>query len=137
MSLKTINLTECKSILERIRAKTADYSWIWEMCAGHPSPTEIYAKARQEVDPERPYFFGELSSGIRFAGDARDFSSALHAIYPTCNSTLITGLIEELGGRSGDVIDAGANIGVVSASLARHLGGRGHVHAFEPSPSTF
>jgi FkbM family methyltransferase len=96
-----------------------------------------FAKLREQVDPERPFFFGELSNGIRFAGDSRDFPAALHAIYPHSNATLIRGLTEALGGREGDAIDVGANIGVVAASLARHLGPRGRVHAFEPSPSTF
>jgi FkbM family methyltransferase len=91
---------------------------------------------RRNVDPDRPFFLGTLSSGINFAGDARDFPAVLHAIYPDCNATLINGLIEEIQGREGEVFDIGANIGVVAASLARQMGARGHVHAFEPSPDT-
>jgi FkbM family methyltransferase len=91
---------------------------------------------RERVDPSKPYFFSQLDNGIRFAGDARDFPAILHAIYPACNSALINSLIQEIGDRREDVIDVGTNIGVVAASVARHLAGASLVHAFEPSPET-
>jgi FkbM family methyltransferase len=92
---------------------------------------------RDQVDPHFPYFFGQLENGVKFAADARDLPGALHAIYPSCNSVLINGLIDCIGGQGGDVLDVGTNIGVVAASLARHIDSRGRVFAFEPSPETF
>ncbi|WP_324276138.1 FkbM family methyltransferase [Blastococcus brunescens] len=69
-------------------------------------------------------------------GDARDWPSALHAVDPGCNSTLIDALRSELSQRPGDYVDVGTNIGVVAATMAAHLAPTGHVFAFEPSPET-
>ena len=69
-------------------------------------------------------------------GDARDWPSALHAIDPECNGTLIGALKGELSRRPGDYVDVGTNIGVVAASMAAHLAPTGQVFAFEPSPET-
>lgn len=74
-----------------------------------------------------------MNSGIQFAGNARDFPAALHALNPEANRTLIDGLIAELG-THGDFIDVGINTDVVASSMAQHLAGRGQVFAFEPSP---
>jgi FkbM family methyltransferase len=128
---------DCKLILEEVRSKSSDYSRIWRDRVQGESLEVAISTIRSRIDPERPYFFGQLSNGIRFAGDARDFPAALHAMYPDCNSTLINALISEVGDREGDIIDVGANIGVVGASLARQIGARGHLHAFEPSPESF
>lgn len=126
----------CAQMLEEIRAKSDDYSWLWAACRESNPMHETFERLRASVNPEKPYFFGKLNSGIQFAGDARDFPAALHALNPEANRTLIDGLIAALG-RSGDAVDVGANIGVVASSLARHLGRRGRVFAFEPSPETF
>lgn len=113
-----------------------DYTHLWRELAVGASLIDAMSEIRRRVDPERPYFFGEMANGIRFAGDARDFPSVLHARYPQCNAHLIGGLVHTLGDGGGDVLDIGTNIGVVAASLARHVGAGGHVHAFEPSPDT-
>ena len=128
---------DMRHALDEVKGKSADYSWLWNECRGTEPVYVAFERLRKHVDPDRPYFFGELSNGIRFAADARDFPAALHALYPRCNSILINGLIENVGEQAGDVIDVGANIGVVAASLGRHLGTRGHVYSFEPSPTTF
>jgi FkbM family methyltransferase len=127
---------DCARILDEIRAKSGNYQPLWQNRPAGQSLAETMTEVRRNVDPDRPFFVGTLSSGINFAGDARDFPAVLHAIYPDCNATLINGLIEEIHGREGEVFDIGANIGVVAASLAREMGSRGHVHAFDPSPET-
>jgi FkbM family methyltransferase len=132
-----ISLTDCGRILDEVRSKSQDYQSLWQDRPAGQSLVDLMTDIRSRVDPERPYFFGELSSGIKFAGDARDLPAVLHSIYPGCNGTLIAALIEELGEQEGDVFDIGANIGIVTASLARHMGTLGRVHAFEPSPETF
>jgi FkbM family methyltransferase len=147
---KSVNYKECQLILGEIRSKSANYSWLWTSCGRrnrllpwrekkkNDGPWYItFEELRHRVDPERPYFFGVHSNGIRFAGDARDVPSAIHAIYPAANSTLINALIAATGRKNGEIIDIGSNIGIVSASLCRHIGTQGRVHAFEPSPSTF
>lgn len=125
-----------RTALHEVRSRAADYRWLWERCAVAADVSAEFARLREQVDPERPYFIGELASGVGFAGDARDYPTALHALHPDCNATLIEGLLKALGDRSGDVIDVGANLGVVSASVANCLGSRGTVVAIEPSPST-
>lgn len=124
-------------MLDYIITRSSNYSWIWSACQNSPTPVQTYAELRAAVDNEQPYFFGQLSNGIRFAGDARDFPAALHAINPKSNSTLIDEILRKISDKEGDVIDVGANIGVVCASIARHMGEKGHVYAFEPSPETF
>lgn len=124
-------------ILEEIRDRAADYSWLWDACRNSADPLATYALMRDQVDPLYPYFFGQIENGVKFAADARDLPGALHALYPNCNSVLINGLVECIGGLEGDVIDVGTNIGVVAASLGRHIDSRGRVFAFEPAPETF
>lgn len=119
--------------LAELETRTSDYSEWFERFAADPS---VMDELRSAVDPERPYFVATMGNGIRFMGDARDFASVLSAAYPHCNAVLIGALIAQLGDEGGDVFDVGTNIGVVAASLARHLGERGHVHAFEPTPDT-
>jgi FkbM family methyltransferase len=135
-SLAIQGVGDFSAALDHVLQRTADYGWLWEECARAPNFGDAFASLRERVDPERPFFTGELSTGVRFAGDARDFASALHAVYPDWNSTLVSGLIEALGERSGCVVDVGANLGVVSASVARRLGARGEVLALEPSTQT-
>jgi FkbM family methyltransferase len=94
-----------------------------------------FERRRTDVPSDRPYFTGTLA-GVRYMGDARDWPSALHALDPECNSTLIGALRSELSRRPGDYIDIGTNIGVVAASMAEHLAPSGQVFAFEPSPET-
>ncbi|MFF8802891.1 MULTISPECIES: FkbM family methyltransferase [unclassified Methylobacterium] len=126
-----------KTILERISAKVTDYNWLWNACRASKSPIQAYAELRKNINSDQPYFIGTLSTGIRFVGDARDFPSAWHAINPDANSALIKQMIDHIPPSGCDVVDIGANIGVVSASVAMHLEGRGNVFAFEPSPSTY
>jgi FkbM family methyltransferase len=132
----TISYADCARILDEVQSKSDNYQRLWQNRPAGQSLAETMAEVRRNVDPDRPFFFGKLPSGINFAGDARDFPAVLHAICPDCNATLINGLIEEIRGREGEVFDIGTNIGVVAATLARQMGSRGHVHAFEPSPET-
>lgn len=133
---RVLTFAACEEALEEIRTKSLDYSHLWRSLTAGVSLVDAMHEIRKQVDPDRPYFLSKMENGIRFCGDARDFPSVLHALYPTCNAHLIGGLIHELGDKGGDVLDIGTNIGVVASSIARHLGGRGHVHAFEPSPDT-
>ncbi|MFT0892245.1 FkbM family methyltransferase [Pseudochelatococcus sp. G4_1912] len=133
---RILSYTDCEAALDEVRSLSRDYTHLWREFSAGESLIDAMAGIRRQVDPDNPYFFGEMANGIRFAGDARDFPSVLHALYPECNAHLIGGLIHELGDRKGDILDIGTNIGVVAASLARHLGERGQVHAFEPSPDT-
>lgn len=138
---RMMSYDEIRQNLEEIEDRSADYSWLWKALAKkkifRQRPFhETFEKLRQDVDPDRPYFFGEMSNGIKFAGDARDFPSALHAVYPNTNQALIQASIDALSNQGGDVVDIGANIGVVSASISRHIEGRGRLHAIEASPST-
>ncbi|CAN7203507.1 FkbM family methyltransferase [Phenylobacterium sp. LjRoot219] len=136
LQARTLCSPDFQDALDHVRSRSADYRWLWEECRRAPNPDQAFGALRARVDPAKPYFFGELSNGIRFAGDARDFPAALHALNPDCNSTLIRALISALPEGPGNVVDVGTNIGVVAASLARHLGSRGRVLAFEPSPTT-
>lgn len=128
--------TDCELALDEVRSRAQDYTHLWQGISDVETLVDRMAEIRRQVDPDRPYFFGEMANGIRFAGDARDFPSVMHALFPACNAHLIGGLIQELGDRRGDVFDIGTNIGVVASSVARHLSRCGHVHAFEPSPDT-
>lgn len=133
----SVGYDTCLDILEEIKSKSRDYSWLWEGCRGSSSLHVTFEQLRKGVDPEKPYFFGELSSGIKFVGDARDYPSALHFLHPDANSTLINAILLSIGESRGDFIDVGSNIGVVSASVARHIADRGSVFSFEPAPETF
>lgn len=133
---KIIREREARAILAELEERCGDFEGFWAAFADAPSYAEGLLKLRERVDPEKPYFVGRLNNGIRFVGDARDYASVLHALDPATNATLIQEMIALLGDRAGAVVDAGANIGVVTASLARHIAGRGHVYAFEPAPET-
>jgi FkbM family methyltransferase len=133
---KIYSSQDCAEILEEVEAQSADYHTLWNARPAGQSLVDGMVWVRQRVDPSKPYFFSQLANGIKFAGDARDFPAILHAAYPTCNSALISSLIREIGDRREDVLDVGTNIGVVAASVARHLAGASMVHAFEPSPET-
>lgn len=127
---------DCVRVLDEVRTKSCEYEHLWKGYRAGNSFAELMDDIRRNVDPDRPYFIREMPNGVRFAGDARDFPSVLHALYPHCNDTLIGGLIGEIGDRDGDVLDIGANIGIVAANLARHLGRGRRLHAFEPAAET-
>jgi FkbM family methyltransferase len=130
---------EREAILEELLSRSCDYSWLWRELSSASNFVNSFATLRRQVDPERPYFSGSTSFGLKFVGDARDLPCALHVLKPDFNSLLMKGLVAayQRRGDTGDVIDVGANIGVVAACLASNIQNRGLVHAFEPVPDTF
>ncbi|MGY2064411.1 FkbM family methyltransferase [Blastococcus sp. SYSU DS0619] len=147
-----LRLPDCREVLSGVQEQIGDFSGMWDALTeaefqrsgrrtGPLSRVDEqfvrdFARLRADVPPGRPYFTGTLTGGVQYLGDARDWPSALHAVDPGCNSTLIDALAVELSRRPGDYLDVGTNIGVVAASMAAHLGPAGQVLAFEPSPET-
>ncbi|SOE01211.1 FkbM family methyltransferase [Blastococcus haudaquaticus] len=145
-------LPDCQEILADLQVHVGDFSAMWEALtaaefgrSGRRTDllslvgaqfVQDFERRRADVPPDRPYFTGTVAGGLQYMGDARDWPSALHAIDPGCNSTLIDALEGELSRRPGNYIDVGTNIGVVAASVAAHLAPGGQVFAFEPSPET-
>ncbi|MGY1751704.1 FkbM family methyltransferase [Blastococcus sp. SYSU D01042] len=151
-SLTRLDLQDCRAVLADTQEQVGDRSATWATLAeaefrrsGRRDGLvtrldgrfiQDFERSRASVPPDAPYFTGSVAGGIRYLGDARDWPSALHAVDPGCNDTLIDALTSELTQRPGDYVDVGTNIGVVAASVAAHLGSSGRVLAFEPSPET-
>ncbi|MGY1741608.1 MULTISPECIES: FkbM family methyltransferase [unclassified Blastococcus] len=151
-ALARLGLADCREVLAGLQERVGDVDAMWDalteaefqrsgrraglLARVDAQFIEDFERRRADVPQGRPYFTGKLANGVRFLGDARDWPSALHAVDPTCNSTLIRALEEELSRRPGDYVDVGTNIGVVAASMAAHVAPTGRVLAFEPSPET-
>jgi FkbM family methyltransferase len=90
---------------------------------------------RRFFDPRRPFFLGEMSDGVRFVGDLRDYYSVLCAVDPENDGTFCRALVDRVAGGPGTVVDAGANVGRISVAIARARP-EATVVAFEPEPST-
>lgn len=143
---------DCREVLAGIEEQVGDHDAMWDALmeadfqrSGRRTGllsrvgaefVQDFEHRRTDVPASRPFFTGTMAGGLRFMGDARDFPSALHAVDPECNGTLIGALRSELTRRPGDFVDVGTNIGVVAATMAAHLAPTGQVFAFEPSPET-
>ncbi|MGY1885753.1 FkbM family methyltransferase [Blastococcus sp. SYSU DS0753] len=151
-ALSRLRLADCREVLADLQGQIGDHSAMWAALteaefqrSGRRTDlvsrvdgrfVQDFERSRAGVPADRRYFTGTQAGGIRYLGDARDWPSALHAVDPACNSTLIDALRSELSRRPGDYVDVGTNIGVVAASMAAHLAPSGQVLAFEPSPET-
>jgi FkbM family methyltransferase len=72
-------------------------------------------------------------SGVRIVIDVRDYPSCM-MFYGRYSPELI-GLMRSVISPGWSVFDIGAQIGYVTAHLARLVGTRGHVYSFEPDPN--
>lgn len=151
-ALTRLGPRDCREILTDMQHQVGNFDAMWEALTeadfersgrrtGLLSRVDAqflrdFERRRTDVPPGRPYFTGTFGGGVRYMGDARDWPSALHAVDPECNATLIGALKSELSRRPGDYVDVGTNIGVVAASMAAHLAPTRQVFAFEPSPET-
>ena len=86
------------------------------------------------VRPRKPYFIGKSATGTRFVGDYQDFDTFLWVTDPKHNACLVQALKDAYQRTPGTILDVGANVGLVSLMLSRHIEGRDEVIAFEPAP---
>jgi len=75
----------------------------------------------------------ENVSGVRIAIDVRDYPSCMMFYDRFCPG--LVALLERWVERGSSVLDVGAQIGYVTATLARLVGPGGRVHSFEPDPN--
>ena len=80
-----LTVGQLHDMLSHVESRSADYSAMWADCAASADFIQRFAELRRFVDPDKPFFFGVLANGIKFAGDARDLPCALHALSPASN----------------------------------------------------
>jgi FkbM family methyltransferase len=85
--------------------------------------------------PREP-FLTEVEPGILIPGDLDDYM-VLHYFVHGLDQDPAFQLARRLVRPGDTVIDVGANIGLWVMGMARAVGARGHVHAFEPFPANF
>ena len=116
------------------------YSLIWRLLqfrakqTGYP-PRKLYPLLRRFFRKDKPYFLGFQSNGVSFLGDYRDRYSVDHAALPDEPDFQIELLQQITEILPGAVLDIGANMGLVSAAIARQHEAR-TVFAFEPVRET-
>ncbi len=99
-------------------------------------PERLHRLLLRFLDARRPYFVGVTADGTKYLGDFRDISSLVWQVEENHDDALLRFLKEGAARRGGAYIDIGANIGVLAASVARSLAGRGEVVAIEAIAET-
>jgi FkbM family methyltransferase len=131
---------ECAAYLKAFRPQIGSYGLIWRLLqirakqTGFP-PRKLYPMLRRFLRPEKPYFIGMLGNGVSFLGDHRDRYSVDHIALPDERDFQIELLQKMVGILPGAVLDIGANMGLVSAAIARRYADR-TIFAFEPVQET-
>ncbi len=121
-------------------SQMGSYTLLWRLLqmrakqTGYP-PRKLYPLLRRFFRKEKPYFLGFLGNGIRFLGDHRDRYSVDHIALPDERDFQIELLQNITEIMPGIILDIGANMGLVSAAIARQYEAR-TVFAFEPVRET-
>jgi FkbM family methyltransferase len=135
-------LSDLKADLAEVNAKLGNYEWMWMIMRsrarkhGGMFPERAFKFLRKFGNPNKPYFIGTNYDGTKFVGDYRDLYSVLLVVDPAFNRSFIDFIVRRIEGKGGNFIDVGANMGEISASVARRINNRGEVIAFEPLPPT-
>lgn len=75
----------------------------------------------------------DSASGIRVAGDPRDYFSAMMLFGRYAPDVL--GIVDRFVRKGNSVLDIGAQAGYITSHLALRVGPTGQVHSFEPDPN--
>ena len=135
-----IDLTDAKASLAKIKPQIGSYGWQMAVLrfranANHGYfPNQLYASMQRFFRQDKPYFLGMTSSQIQFLGDWHDKYSVYQRIIADREDDLFSFLRDKSRNRPGAFLDIGANMGLVSASIAK--GTQQKVIAFEPLPTT-
>ena len=142
-SLKTVeiwNFTDFTAHLEAFSPQIGSYVLIWRLLEIRAKqtgylPRKLYPLLRRFFRKDKPYFIGSQGNGVSFLGDYRDRYSVDHAALPDEPDFQIELLQKMTGLLPGAILDIGANMGLVSAGIARQYEDR-TVFAFEPVRET-
>jgi FkbM family methyltransferase len=131
---------ECERTADELLRKTKNYEWAFRILRQAQIYGERFFHRREKlikrfVSRRKPYFYFQTSDGLKLLGDYRDRYSRHAALYPDEETELGGWIVEAMNDRPGCLIDVGANMGIVSAYVARALPDR-KVVALEPTPTT-
>lgn len=125
---------------EELLARTKSYEWAFRILRQAQVYGEHFAHRREQllkrfVSRRKPYFVFYTSDGLRLMGDYRDRYSRHAALYPDDETDLANMLVAALDARPGILIDVGANMGIVTAGVAKRRPDR-RIIAIEAEPGT-
>lgn len=136
----TWEYADCEQAADELLRKTKSYEWAFRILRQAQIYGEKFAHRREKllkrfVSRRKPYFTFQTSDHLQLLGDYRDRYSRHAALYPDDETTLAEWIIEALKAKPGAFIDVGANMGIVSAYVARACP-KQKVYAIEPDPAT-
>lgn len=126
--------------LTEFQSGLGNYGWMWTLLrwrahqTGWP-PRKLYPFFRRFCNPHRPYFVGQTADGMAFLGDYRDRYAVDRMVMPEESDPIADFLTARARCTEGAILDVGANVGLVTAVLARLLPDR-QIFAFEPVAET-
>ena len=127
-----------KFCLDSLRPRIGRYGWLWRALRtiGARSgrfPVDAHRALQHFGSAARPYFVARTSNDVLFIGDHRDPEAVALACDPTYGSAMLHFLEARLRRMNGPFLDIGCGIGVESAAIAKAVGSRVDVLAFEPN----
>jgi FkbM family methyltransferase len=131
----------CQEYLRALQPHIANYGWMWKLLQARFRktgwfPSHLHHLLRRLGRTDKPFFVARTADGIAFVGDYRDAYAARCAVNPAHDAPLLDYLKPRLEHLNGALLDIGANIGIIAATIATLLQEREEVLAFEPSPET-
>jgi len=131
---------DCERVADELGRKTKNYDWAFRILRQAQIYGEKFAHRRERllkrfVSRRRPYFYFQTSDGLLLLGDYRDRYSRHAALYPDEETVMAKWILEAMDRKPGAFVDVGANMGIISAYIARALPDR-TIIAMEPDPMT-
>lgn len=139
-SRMTWEYADCERAANELSRKIKSYDWAFRILRQAQIYGEKFAHRRERilkrfVSRRRPYFYFQTSDGLLLVGDYRDRYSRHAALYPDEEIVMGEWILEAMRARPGAFIDVGANMGIISAYVARAMPDR-QVFALEPDVQT-
>lgn len=136
----TWSYADCERAAEELLRKTKSYEWAFRILRQAQIYGETFFHRREKllkrfVSRRKPFFTFQTTDGLKLLGDYKDRYSRHAALYPDEETVLAGWVIRALSAKPGAFIDVGANMGIVSAYVARARPDA-KVLAMEPVPST-
>ncbi len=138
-----LTATQFKQSLNELQPFIGNYGWLWTILRWRASlhggmfPERAYNALKRFGNPNKPYFIGTTTAGVKFVGDYRDLYSVLLVVDPTFHLNFVKFICEKLKAKQAKVfIDVGSNMGIVAASVAKIMGPDYRVIAVEPVRAT-